>query len=235
MSLYTAYLEARAILARSDTIYPLFIDAVSLLRPHQRDLLVRRSSELVVGGFPRSANTYFVSAFELAQGRPVRLARHLHESYPIRFAERHGIPCVVLIRAPLDSVVSALLLDPRMRPRPLLRNYLRLYSEVLKVRKNAVIAPFDIVTGDVNAVIRKLNERYRTNFRTLQQGSGHLVQAEIAKKDMRALGGTTLDPVRIAAPSPEKSRAKPELSTVSGAKPAACCPPLKRSMRKSCH
>lgn len=205
---YNLYLEFRAIAARHDWLYRPMIAAVSVLRPAQEQLLVSRDTEIVIEGFPRSANTYLVAFLCVAQGRPVRIARHLHEAYQVRFAERHNIPCVVLFRQPLHAVVSALMRDTRTNPASVLRNYVRFYEEVLRVRKSAVMVPFELAVNNANCVIEKVNAVYGTSFSLLPQSALTRVARLVEAMDQEALKTTELDPLRIAAPSPEKSATK---------------------------
>ncbi|RMG27959.1 MAG: hypothetical protein D6732_19595, partial [Methanobacteriota archaeon] len=61
--------------------YPfLFVTAYRLFAPaHLRmEKLIGARTEIVIEGYPRSANTFAVVAFRLAQNRPVKIAHHLH-------------------------------------------------------------------------------------------------------------------------------------------------------------
>lgn len=204
MNLYSTYLVTRSVMARHDMAYRALVRAVGAIRPRQRALVANERSEIVIDGFQRSANTYFVSFFEIAQRRDIAIARHLHEAYQIRFAERHSIPCVVLVREPLDCVVSAMMRDHRAHPRALLGNYVRFYTEVLRVRKRSIIAPFEVVVGDANRIISAVNQAYGTDFKLLEPGMEHAVRSEVEQKDRNALGGAGFDATRAASPSKAK-------------------------------
>jgi len=209
--IYNLYLEGRSVLARSDFLYPLFIWAISGMRPEQSRNLVRSSTEIVITGFQRSANTYFTSFFALAQPRPVAIARHLHETYQVRYAARRGIPCIVLVRPAVDAVASAALRDPRMRPGTALRNYIRFHQEVLFLEPKPIIALFDEVTKDGNAVIARVNAAYGTAFSTLAAQDLPYVMAAVEKEDKQALKTEELDQLRASVPSPAKSLEKAKL------------------------
>lgn len=205
---YNSYLELRSTLAASDSLYPLMIKTVSLVRPGQERLLVKRNSDIVIDGFPRSANTYFVSFFELAQqSKSIRIARHLHESYQFRFAERHDIPCVVLVRQPKDAIVSAVLRDKRASIAALARNYSRFYTNLLEHHRRAVIAPFQTVITDANKIISAVNKRYGTAFFLLPDDQKADVLAEVSRKDRLAFGTNRPDATRAALPSTAKKGA----------------------------
>lgn len=217
---YNMYLSFRSRLAAHDTAYSLFIQLWSLLRPKKRRLIASLQSEIVIDGFPRSANTYFVSFFEIAQGRPVQVGHHLHESWQFRFAEKHEIPCVVLIREPLAAVSSAMLRDPRVAPDTLLNNYVRLYKNLLRHRKKAVIAPFDVIIEDANQIISAVNRTYGTKFKLMNTEWHGAVADRVAAKDRAHFGSQVLDPIRIAAPSKAKKAVAEQLRSDIKAKHA---------------
>lgn len=205
---YNSYLEFRSALAASDSLYPLMIKTVSLVRPGQKRLLAKQSTDIVIDGFPRSANTYFVSFFELAQQRKeIEIARHLHESYQFRYAERHGIPCVVLVRNPKDAIVSAILRDGRASIAVLARNYSRFYTNLLEHHRRSVIAPFQTVIDDANTIISAVNKSYGTSFLLLPEDQKADVLAEVNRKDRLAFGTSRPEVTRAALPSAAKKTA----------------------------
>lgn len=212
LNTYNMYLEARSIVAMSDMFYSKMISLISLVRPMQSKYMVNAETELVIEGFPRSANTYMASWFELAQRRPTAISSHLHESFQVRFAERENIPCIVLVRRPLDAVASAILRDNRMQPRSLLRNYKRFYREVVRVHKNSVVVRFEDVVMDANKAIDELNIRYGTCFSKLPDEDHHKVAREVKNKHLKMFNIQDVDPLKIAAPTAEKETAKARIA-----------------------
>ena len=73
-------------------------------------------TDIVIEGFPRSANTFAVTAFELAQERPVTVAHHLHAAAHVVRAAQAGVPVIVLVRAPEDAIASVVARKPSARP-----------------------------------------------------------------------------------------------------------------------
>jgi len=103
-----------ALISRLDCSTALF-PLQTAARGH-RARAVDRATELVIEGFARSGNTFAVAAFSLAQPRPVRLAHHLHAPAQVLLAARMGIPCIVLVRDPVDAVASRLIRRRFTRP-----------------------------------------------------------------------------------------------------------------------
>lgn len=80
----------------------------TMVDPRLRPRRVSRSTDLVIEGFPRSANTYALVAFEHANGTAHRVSSHLHTPESVRRAVRLRLPVVLLVRDPAEVLVSTL-------------------------------------------------------------------------------------------------------------------------------
>ena len=132
-------------------------------RAHQ-PLLINKDTQLVIEGFPRSANTFAVVAFIKSQDRDVAIAHHLHAVAQVKLGVRQGVPVIVLIRRPEDAVRSLKVIFKQRNRNSALKNWLRFYEEVEPLRSRVVIADFDRVIGDFGAVIDEVNAHYGTTF-----------------------------------------------------------------------
>jgi hypothetical protein len=135
-----------------------------LARLRHGHAVVTSGTELVVDGFTRTACTYAVVAFQLAQRRLVRVAHHLHAPSHLLAAARLGVPALLTIRAPEDAVVSCVVREPYVTVPQALVAYRRFYERLAAVRARVVVGDFPIVTGDLGALVLHLNDRYGTDF-----------------------------------------------------------------------
>lgn len=126
--------------------------------------VISSETELVIDGYTRSATTFAVYAFQLAQDQPVRIAHHLHAPAQLIAAAKREVPTLALIREPEGAILSQLVREPHVDLRDALAAYARFYSCLLPFRPNFVVGEFDEVTRDFGAVIRQLNERFGTSF-----------------------------------------------------------------------
>lgn len=139
--------------------------AIPIARWRGHGVVVDRDTEILIEGYPRSANSFSVAAFDHAQGNHPRIAHHLHAPAHVLEAMRLGVPAVVLIRDPDDAVPELVLARPHVTLRQALRSYLAFYEPLLPRRAGFVVATFSEVTTDFGAVIRRVNDRYGTSFR----------------------------------------------------------------------
>jgi hypothetical protein len=161
---------------------------------------VERDTDVVIEGFPRSANTFAVIAFELAQPDAIRVAHHLHVPSQVIAAAEWDIPAIVLVRDPDEVVLSVVQLWPHISLKQGLKDYVRFYRRVLPYRERFVVASFEETTTDFGAVIRRLNARFGTSFQEFQHTDENL-----------ALCFALIERYGGARPSPQRDAMKREL------------------------
>lgn len=132
------------------------------------------STELVIDGFTRSAVTFAVVAFQLAQNDHVRVAHHLHSSGHLVAAARRGTPILLPIRSPDDTILSALIREPLVPPAQFLKSFAAFYERLVPYRSAFVIASFDDVTSDFGAVIRRVNATFGAHFAEFQHNRSNV-------------------------------------------------------------
>lgn len=126
--------------------------------------VISADTQLVIDGYTRSASTFAVYAFQLAQPHPVRIAHHLHAPAQLIAGVRAGLPVLVLIRHPRDTVLSQLVREPDVDLADALFAYRRFHTSLLSGVNGMVVADFDEVTADFGAVIRRVNARFGTGY-----------------------------------------------------------------------
>lgn len=151
-------------------------------------LCIRRDTDLVIEGYPRSANSTTVHQFLAMQDRPHHVAHHKHHAAQLLRAAAWGIPAVVLIRAPREASLSLLALAAEARHRAgkpergglsfsdVLSAYVAFYEAVEPTLDHAVIGRFEVVRNDVPGLITRVNARFGTDFRT---GGGSAEREEL--------------------------------------------------------
>jgi hypothetical protein len=128
--------------------------------------LVDRSTDILIESFPRCASSFSIAAFRLAQEpRSYRVACQTHAPGHVIAAVRLGVPSLVLIREPMDAIVSNLFRHPERGPDGLLHGYLRFHEPLLPYRNGFVVGTFrEVVGGGFGSVIRRVNARFGTSF-----------------------------------------------------------------------
>lgn len=157
--------ELRLLLGQSPA---LFYPVESFLRPQHRPILVGRGTDLVVEGYPRSSNSFTVAAFRYAQKRPVRIAHHVHVPAQVVRAAALSIPCLVLLRDPVQAILSHGAFTPDVSLAQIVRGYELFYARILPLRDRYVLASFEETTADLGAVIDAVNRRFGTNFQRFE-------------------------------------------------------------------
>lgn len=183
-----------------------------------RDLAVAKDSDLCLEGYPRSGNTFAAVAFEMSQSTPQRIAHHLHSPAQILQAVKWRIPTVVLVRDPHDAVVSLAVYRGSARAvgrlPELLSRWIYFYKAIEELRSSYVLATFEDVTTDFGRVVRRINERFGTDFGVFEhtvENTQRVLDNITALKGPRRRG--VLNEGQVARPSEERNVLKARVST----------------------
>jgi PAS domain-containing protein len=143
-------------------------------------LCIRPDTELVIEGYPRSANSTTAHGFLERQDRAVRVAHHKHHAAQLLRAARWKTPAIALIRPPRAAIVSGFALAEEGRRRrggpggrgshvtfeDAARAWRLFYRAIRPYRDAFILAPFGWVTTDLEGVIQAVNDRFGTAFQS---------------------------------------------------------------------
>ena len=104
----------------------------------ERDCYVKNSTDILIDGFPRCANTYATYTFDIAQPKKLVIAHHIHKQSQFILAGKYKIPAILLIRNPLDCISSLLVRQPKYQAATLFKGYFHMYNN-LKKRNSFVV------------------------------------------------------------------------------------------------
>jgi len=185
----------------------LFYSLLGLRRKH-RELAVSKATQLVIEGFPRSGNTFAVVAFRQAQHESISIASHLHAPAQVIRAVRWEIPTLVLIRNPVDAVVSLVIRHPHISTTWALKSYISFYESIASYRHAYVIGPFDEVIEDYGAVIERVNAKLSTRFSPLDHTEDNVGEIFARIESLNRAKGGGLVEEQIARPSAAREELK---------------------------
>jgi hypothetical protein len=179
------------------------------LRPKYAGLFVSNDTEIVIEGYPRSANTFATAAFEYAQGRKVMIARHLHAPAQIQRAVEYEIPIILLVRAPIDAIISFVIREPRVSIYSAIRAYANFYRSTIQYADQVVIGTFEEITKNYSQVIRRVNKKYGKNFEVFGNTQSAVSNVfNIVEEMEKAFSGGEMSENKVARPSEQRSELK---------------------------
>jgi hypothetical protein len=175
--------------------------AVPVARWTGHGVVLDERTDVVIEGYPCSANWFAVAAFRVAQARPIRVGHHTHAPAHVIAAVRREMPVLVLARRPDDAVADWVALKPDLSVRQALRAYVRFYEPLLPYRDRFVVGFFDDVHTDFGLVIRRMNGRFGTSFREFEHTAAALRKvSEMVERDRATRTGSGLPVVGRAQP-----------------------------------
>lgn len=177
-----------------------------LFMPNTNHLLISDKTEMVIEGFPRSGNTFAVAAFTIAQNRPIVLARHTHRSAQVIAAIQKNIPTLIVIRHPLDSVLSLTIRHPYISLQQGFRNYIHFYQQIHPYRHGFVIAKFDDIITDFGQSIEAVNRKFHTSFLHFVHNEENVKRCFRIIEEMNCtyIGTPTVREMAVSRPSPHR-------------------------------
>jgi hypothetical protein len=179
------------------------------LRPGTQHRLVQPESDIVIEGFPRSANTFAYHAFLYAQEETWdgHVGHHLHAASQLITAVKWDVPAVLLLRHPRDAVLSLLIRNPNLSARTALQGYVDYHEACLSIADDVVIGAFETVTSAFGEVIEAVNRRYDTSF-TVFQHDTEAEEAVFERIEWVASNVDTAGSKGIARPTKKKDTLK---------------------------
>ena len=138
--------------------------------------IVKNSTDIVIEGFPRSANSFAVQAFKVAQSSDeITIATHVHSPSHVIKAVKLNKPVLVLIRNPRDTLISLRALGMQLQDTQaeamlnysfnhMASYYIHFYKRLMAFQDQVIFAEFDQVIKDFPGIINHLNYRYGTSF-----------------------------------------------------------------------
>ncbi|HVR79552.1 MAG TPA: hypothetical protein VMS99_14310 [Acidimicrobiia bacterium] len=205
-----ARFEARQFLSP----YPSIFLPLMRRRPSHDGKVIDADTEIVIEGYPRSGNTFATAAFEMAQRRPVRIARHLHAPAQVIAGVERGVPVMVVVRRPEDAVVSEVIRHPGLTLGQALRHYASFHQHLDGYRSGFVVAPFEQVIGDFGTVIQEVNDHFGTDFAPFDHTAKNVEEVfrRVDEMDRHDIGRRADDPAATTArPTASREQAKEEL------------------------
>lgn len=168
---------------------------------------VTKETDVCIEGFPRSANSFSVAAFQFAQNRHLNIAHHVHAPAQIKRASKLNIPTMVLVRNPEQCILSLRAYAPYISTRQALKEYIRFYTSILPYKQNYVVAMFSAVLENYGNIIRLLNRKFMTDFTTFNHTEANV---KYCFKMIEKLGGNggTLSEAFVSRPSQYRNAKK---------------------------
>lgn len=157
-----------------------------------RHLAVDKTTDIVIDGFPRSANSFSVGTFKQVQDRDFSIAHHLHAPAQIIRASHLSIPTILLIRPPIDTVCSLRALELyislvekryihslAISSNRYFKWWIDFYSSLLPFSNSYVISLFDDTVQNFGKTISLLNSHFKTDFYSIDKKYKEIIPKNI--------------------------------------------------------
>jgi hypothetical protein len=162
---------------------------------------------IVIDGFHGSGNSWTTCVVQLSNpDRP--LTHHRHRAATLLEGARRGLPCLCLVREPVDAIAS-MLVRRQLHAAVELRRYIAFYETCLAVADRIEVITFEQATSRPAEIIDRLNHRFAAqlnSFDTIGPDPVGAVRAKLEEAD-RYFFNETEAKIRGAAPSEQRAAA----------------------------
>lgn len=142
----------------------LFFFLYPIVLPKNRNLLVNSDSDIVIEGFPRSANSFSVFALKYTHSNDLKIAHHTHVPAQVIKGVSLRIPILILIRHPRDAIASLVLRDPNISISQAINSYVHFYQAIYNYKESFIVANFEEIINNYSSVITRINNKFKTNL-----------------------------------------------------------------------
>ena len=195
--------------------YPILFFKILSFKNKYKSLLVNEDTDIVIEGYPRSANTFAVAAFHISQRTSLKVARHTHAVAQLKRAVTLEIPTLVIIREPKQAILSYVIREENVTLNLAISRYLTYYKAVSQLKNAFVIAEFNEVISNYGNVISRLNKRFNTQFSLFEHTKENIEKTFINVENMeRDHAEVTLSESKFGRPSSERNLKKKELAKI---------------------
>ena len=167
----------KSILEKSTYVY-LSILRIKHFRKRVETKISKPYYDLIIDGYPRSANSYTTRLFQHLEPRFL-IGNHLHSVAHIIYGIKKSIPTIVLIRNPKDAVISfaALVIIEKYSGNKnlflkrnsikwMVNRYIHFYTPLIEHSDKILLIDFDLITNNVLNVIEIINRKWNLNLET---------------------------------------------------------------------
>jgi len=133
-------------------------------KPAKKLRYASKEFDIVIDGYPRSANSYAYACFCVSQKKACKVGHHIHVPAQIIRGSRLHLPTILLIRDPEKAIPSLQLFYPDISMANAIRGYISFYSTILEGNYKFVLAEFNEVISDFGEIIKRVNQLYGTYF-----------------------------------------------------------------------
>lgn len=127
---------------------------------------VTENTDLVLDGYPGSANSSCTKELLRVTGGDLQVANHLHSSALVVRGVKLGKPVLLVLREPRGAVVSIHRRTPERPLRTLLDQYIQYHKVVMPWLDAMIVSDFPETTQRFGDVVGALNKKFDTSFPT---------------------------------------------------------------------
>jgi len=178
------------------------------LYPKFKHRIVRKNTDICIEGFPRSGNTFTYHAFKYFNPDLV-IGHHIHAPVQPYLAQKFNIPCLIMIRHPLNSAASLIIVDNKLSIDSALKHYIHYYEELIKYSDHIFLADINTIVNSFDKIVDKINSECNKKFKykAISKDKEKEIKQIVEKQNEKGKNPQNL----VAIPSNRKEQLKKQI------------------------
>ena len=175
---------------------------------------VNFKSDLLIEGFPRSANTYLLHGIKILSKKNLNIASHLHNFSHVRESLKMDIKTIIIYREPADCIASYII-KFNIKPtywniKILAKAYIKFYKEILAFKglSNLMFISFEEITKNPEKCFIKIEKFLSTIFYKYDDTIDQKIKKKVIQKKLSANSNPSNFENEIALPNDSKKKIK---------------------------
>lgn len=178
--------------------------------------------DMVVDGFPRSANTYAWYAIRTAIEPMYMVRGHTHSVATIRAAIRAGKPAMLLVRDPDSSVASYYQMLNGVSLKACYDAYSNFHERCVPIKDDLYLAKFEDVVADLGSVLEEFYINFGLDWpKYVKSATSERLVTEVIDFASRRKNGGVVREEAVARPSSSRRPATEILADLSSEEEAS--------------
>ena len=182
--------------------------------PH---LICDEETDLVIEGYPRSANTFTVDFINYLIGNSpakeqiaLSIAHHTHSIKNLEIGVKLGKPCIALIREP-EAAIRSFHIYSGLTLKQAADKYVDFYKHVYEIASYCCLARFEDIVSDFNSVLQAINREFGYEIPSSENLDEDVARVQEIDKQRALRERDEQEYIKtVGAPIPEREQLKKE-------------------------
>lgn len=121
--------------------------------------IISNQTDICIDGPYRCANHFMLEAMSTVYPK-LNIAHHYHSPGSIKLALRYNLPCIFVLRKPIDQIASTKIFLPNLSIDFIIYESLSFYRSLKEYQNDIICSDFKRSINNINSIVNELHSRF---------------------------------------------------------------------------